>query len=786
MRIWYNKTASKRTVKRAQRADREQNRWQQQALPLGNGMLGITLMGEPYDETVIVNEKTLWTGGPSPKRPDYNGGIIAKDADGRDMKEVFASAREKLKNGEDAEGECQKLVGGTDGYGSYQCAGSWNIRAKKHRAENYSCSLDFDKAEASVIWRQDSERFARSAFVSYPDKVAVIEQTSAVACDWEITYKSRLDAKEISNVGEKNFVLQGQLNDNDLRYAMSCEIVSDGRISVEETGWKVHGATRFAIIFTIKTDYKDEYPRYRSGESAEDLRSAVVELAANAASLGVERLRENHSADWKNIYGKASFSLHANEPQISTDKLVRNYIRLNSNDKKWIEQLLFAYGRYLMASSSRKDDVLPNNLQGIWNISDSPAWASDYHLNINLQMNYWIAPLAGLLDCGEPLVRYLDALRAPGRVSAATYCGIGDGKSESGYLYHTQNTPFGWTCPGWEFKWGWSAVAPAWILHNVYEFYLFGAKEDMLKTIYPMLKEATLTYDSLLDKSGERWVTSPCYSPEHGPITHGNVYEQIFLWQLYSDAIDAATRLNVDEDKIAEWRETLTKLDPLAVGEDGQVLEWYHETQLGAIGEKRHRHVSHLMGLYPCALIDESDLKWLEATKVSLEDRGDKSTGWATALRLCLWARLYDGDRAYKVAERLIANNIYQNLWDTHPPFQIDGNFGYSAGVCEMLIHSHGKAVKLLPTLPKAWAEGSVRGLGARGGFALDFSWKGGDWKEVSVHSHVGGEFKIVVKEDVKVTDGNVTEVQIRREDDIVSWQCEKGHVYRVCKKKSC
>ena len=163
------------------------------------------------------------------------------------------------------------------------------------------------------------------------------------------------------------------------------------------------------------------------------------------------------------------FSLGASEPQIPTDKLLRNYIRSNEKDKRWIEQLLFAYGRYLMISSSRKDDALPNNLQGIWNCSDSPAWASDYHLNINLQMNYWMAPLTGLIDCEMPLIRYLQALRAPGRVTASTYCGIGDGKSESGFLYHTQNTPFGWTCPGWEFCWGWSAVAPAWILHNVYE-----------------------------------------------------------------------------------------------------------------------------------------------------------------------------------------------------------------------------------------------------------------------------------------------------------------------------
>ncbi|MDE7070442.1 MAG: glycoside hydrolase family 95 protein [Clostridia bacterium] len=784
MRIWYNKTASKRLIKLGQRVDKAQNRWQQQALPLGNGMLGITVTGEPYNESVVVNEKTLWTGGPSPKRPNYNGGNLNKTKDGLDMKEVFASAREQLKRGENADEICKKLVGDTNGYGSYQCAGVWRIRSKNRKVENYSFALDFDKAEAIAIWRKSSERFARNAFVSYPDKVAVIEQTSAVPCDWELTWESRVDGAERCNLDKTSMLMQGQLKDNALKYVMSCRLVCNGVVVATDKGWKVQSATKTALIFTYKTDYSDNYPTYRSGKSDVEMKEEVLELTDNAVRMGVEKLRENHVKDWKALYASMEFSLGASEPQIPTDKLLRNYIRSNEKDKRWIEQLLFAYGRYLMISSSRKDDVLPNNLQGIWNCSDSPAWASDYHLNINLQMNYWMAPLTGLIDCEMPLIRYLQALRAPGRVTASTYCGIGDGKSESGYLYHTQNTPFGWTCPGWEFCWGWSAVAPAWILHNVYETYLFSANKQLLEEIYPMLKEATLTYDALMDKSGERWLISPSFSPEHGPITHGNTFDQIFIWQLYSDAIDAGSKLGEDEEKIEEWKEVLSKLKPIEVGVDNQILEWYHEKQLGSVGEKHHRHVSHLMGLYPCALIGKNDSELLQATKVSLEDRGGKSTGWATALRLCLWARLYDGERAYKLVERLINNNIYQNLWDTHPPFQIDGNFGYVAGVCEMLVHSHGNAVKLLPTLPNEWSEGSVRGLCVRGGFAIDFSWKKCNWKEISVHTLTEGEFRLEVVQDVKVTDGNVIEVEVVRDGNIVSWHCEKGHVYRVCKKK--
>ncbi len=784
MRIWYNKTASKRLIKLGQRVDKAQNRWQQQALPLGNGMLGITVTGEPYNESVVVNEKTLWTGGPSPKRPNYNGGNLDKTKDGLDMKEVFTGAREQLKRGENADEICKKLVGDTNGYGSYQCAGVWRIRSKNRKVENYSFALDFDKAEAIAIWRKSSERFARNAFVSYPDKVAVIEQSSAVPCDWELIWESRVDGAERCNLDKTSMLIQGQLKDNALKYVMSCRLVCNGVVVATDKGWRVQSATKTALIFTYKTDYSDNYPTYRNGKSDAEMKEEVLELTDSAVRMGVEKLRENHVKDWKELYASMEFSLGASEPQIPTDKLLRNYIRSNEKDKRWIEQLLFAYGRYLMISSSRKDDALPNNLQGIWNCSDSPAWASDYHLNINLQMNYWMAPLTGLIDCEMPLIRYLQALRAPGRVTASTYCGIGDGKSESGFLYHTQNTPFGWTCPGWEFCWGWSAVAPAWMLHNVYEIYLFSANKHLLEEIYPMLKEATLTYDALMDKSGERWLISPSFSPEHGPITHGNTFDQIFIWQLYSDVIDAGSKLGEDEEKIEEWKEVLSKLKPIEVGVDNQILEWYHEKQLGSVGEKHHRHVSHLMGLYPCALIGNNDSELLQATKVSLEDRGDKSTGWATALRLCLWARLYDGGRAYKLVERLINNNIYQNLWDTHPPFQIDGNFGYVAGVCEMLAHSHGNAVKLLPTLPNEWSEGSVRGLRVRGGFAIDFSWKKCNWKEISVHALAEGEFRLEVVQDVKVTDGNVLEVEVVRDGNIVAWHCEKGHVYRVCKKK--
>nr|MDE7216076.1 hypothetical protein [Clostridia bacterium] len=608
----------------------------------------------------------------------------------------------------------------------------------------------------------------------------VITQTSEFARDWEILWKNRAKGNTDVKIDGNILDFGVKLDDNDLAFAMTMKIESDGEIVATDCGWSVKGAKEILLLFTCKTDYLDEYPHYRTGESLQDIREKSLKVVFDASAKGVAALEQRHLEDWRAAYETFEFSLNTKDPEIPTDKLLSKYTKVDPNAKRHLESLLFAYGRYLLLSSSRKDDILPCNLQGIWNIYDSPAWSSDYHLNINLQMNYWLAPLCGLTDCGLPLVRYLEKLREPGRITANTYCGIGDGKSESGYLYHTQNTPFGWTCPGWEFRWGWSSAAVAWILHNIYELYLFSADKELLKEIYPMIKEATYTYDALLDKTQERWVTSPCFSPEHGPITRGNVYEQVFLQQLYKDVIDGAIALGVDEDKIDYWKEICDRLKPIEIGEDGQMLEWYHETKLGSIGEKKHRHVSHLMALYPCALIDGDKKDVLDAVRVSLEDRGDKSTGWATALRLCLWARLYDGARAYRLVERLISNNIYQNLWDTHPPFQIDGNFGYTAGVCELLAHSHGNAVRLLPTLPPAWKDGSVKGLGLRGGFVVDMKWNGGRWTELKLKSATDSTFTMYCDRDIRVTDNDGRVVEVGKDGDKAFWQCKKNKEYHI------
>ena len=449
--------------------------------------------------------------------------------------------------------------------------------------------------------------------------------------------------------------------------------------------------------------------------------------------------------------------------------------------RRSLEELLYQYGRYLTIAASRDGDMLPSNLQGIWNHSDRPMWNCDYHLNINLQMNYWPTFTGNLAECAAPLLRYVKALCAPGRVTAAVYTGHESTETaHNGFLYHTQNTPFGWTCPGWEFSWGWSPVAVAWILHNIYEMYEYTCDKALLETdIYPMLTEAADYFESLLAEKDGRLVTVPCFSPEHGPRTAGNTYEQSMLWQLLYDVTESAKALGIDEEKTAHRLEIMEKLRPIEIGESGQIKEWYHEKALGTIGERQHRHLSHLLGLYPGNLINRhKNPEDNAAAKVSLDDRGDRSTGWAMAQRICARARTGDGDRALTLIGMLVQYGLYVNLWDTHPPFQIDGNYGFTAAVTEMLMQSHLGQIDLLPALPAAWQNGEIRGLVARGNFELAFSWKNGTLQDAEVRSRAGGVCKIALENGkLAFRDGSACTYD---ENGCLVFDTEKGETYHL------
>lgn len=794
MRINFDKSASKLGLNLFLSAKSKENDiWQQNSLPIGNGMLGGSIYGEVFNERVIFNEKTLWKGGPSPKRPDYNGGnLTGKDENGKTVNDYYQEVKKLFAEGKDKEASalCDKLVGLEEGYGSYQCWGEINfdMQHKSKKIVDYKRYLSLDNAIAGVNYNCGESKFEREYFASYPDKVLVIKLTSdgADKLDMNISFPSAHGG--ISEAKGNTICTYGKLEDNDLQYYSRMDVITSGEVKAQNSTLSVNGASRVVLVVSAATDYAPVYPNYRTGESAEELAGKVNVIVEKAVKKGFENLKADHIKDYTALYNKVSFDLGAKDLEITTDKLLKKYRSgiIKPSQKRYIEQLLYNYGRYLTIASSRSTDLLPSNLQGLWNNRDNPPWASDYHMNVNLQMNYWPTYSTNLAECAIPLVNYVDSLREPGRVTAETYLGIASGEGEqNGFVFHTQNTPFGWTCPGWDFSWGWSPAATAWILQNVYEYYEYTGDTQYLKDkIYPMLKEASLYFKQALveDKATGRLVTVPTYSPEHGPRTMGNTYEQSLIWQLFNDTIKAAKVLNVDGALVSELEGKINRLNPIEIGESGQIKEWYHEKKLGQIGQTNHRHLSHMLGLFPGDLINkDTHPEWLEAAKVSLNKRGDKSTGWAMGQRINTWARVGDGDRAYKLIGQLFKSGLYSNLWDVHPPFQIDGNFGYTAGVTEMLMQSNLGYIELLPALPKDWAKGKIDGIIARGNFEISMQWEDLKITSLSIISHNGGICAIKLgTTKVVIKDSNGNPVEYKVDGEKVVFATQKGIQYKL------
>ncbi len=822
--LWYDKPAS-RTPRgwvgtAGVRANTKDDQWQRSTLPIGNGKLGGTVWGEISAERITFNEETLWTGGPGPNRSYEGGNDVNRGRNGAALRELNA----ELDTGKTTVRNPGNLTGGFDAQsqGSFQSWGELNLASDIPLDADifaYERALDLNTGIASVHFNYANTDYMREYFVSNPDDVMVLRLTAEgdqklntdVALPLHTGWTRQSEQVTIDN---GTLTSSGVLRNNGLLYNAKIKAVVEGEgatVGASDAGdaLSVKGATALTLYIAAATDYKQVYPTYRTGEDAQALDQRLAKAVNAAATKGYDAVRAAHIADHSALYDRVDIELgqapsYGGEGTMTTDALLSAYKNdtLDEAHKRTLEMLIYDYGRYMTIASSRANSQLPSNLQGIWSsTADDRAhgatpWGADFHLNVNLQMNYWPTYSANLAESAMPLIDYVEGLVEPGRVTAKVYAGastpagtpIGEGQ---GFMAHTENTAYGWTTPGLSFSWGWSPAAVPWILQNVYEYYEYTGDEKLLRErIYPLLKEEANFYVNYMLKKGnrpagdgkERLTTGVAYSPEHGPMgTDGNTYESSLVWQLLQDVQEAAKILGVDANLVSSestcsvenwaktgdsftsadanrtWACAQSLLSPIEVGDSGQIKEWFFEGELGKDSagapipgyQGGHRHLSHMLGLFPGDLITVDNSAFMDAAKVSLNTRGDDATGWGVGQRINSWARTGDGDRAYLLITKQLKNAMYPNLFDAHPPFQIDGNFGNTSGVNEMLVQSNSTFVKdgtsyhnyinLLPALPTAWAEGQVTGLKTRGDFTINMRWDEGQVDELVIHSNKGG-----------------------------------------------
>lgn len=742
LRLWYDKPAID---------------WMTEALPLGNGYMGVMFSGGYDSEHLQFSEGTLWAGGPG-SHPEYNFGL-REGASGY-MSEVrkllednrFSEAHRLANN------ELTGIINPKEGlsfgdYGAQQTMGDLfvNIIDQSPEINDYFREVNISEGIGRVFYKAGEVNHSRKFFGCYPEKLMVYQfENDAMGGSKYILQIETPHNIDYFDFEDDILRMRGHVADNNLEFETVLKIFSDGTVIFDEGKLTVSDATTLSVIHTAATEYMPEFPDYRG----HDYKQANDAVLSRASELSIDDLVEIHTEDYQELFNRVSLRLEGpSADSLPTGLRLSKYA--SGSEDMGLEELYFQYGRYLMISSSRPG-TMPMHLQGKWNNSTNPPWAADYHTNINLQMLYWPAEVTNLSECHTPLIDYLQTLVIPGRKSAETFFGA------RGWIVNTMNNIWGYTSPGWNFPWGFFPAGAGWLCQHAWEHFAFSADTVYLREkAYPLMEEAALFWiDYLIENEEGYLVSNPSYSPEHGGISTGASMDHQIAWDLLNNCINALEILEKDREKKEFFIEVRDKISPPKIGSWGQLQEWNEDVD---DPDSRHRHVSHLFALHPGNQISMSKTPELaDAARISLEARGDGGTGWSLAWKINFWARFQEGDRAHSLLRRLLrptgfqghdmtdGGGSYNNLLCAHPPFQLDGNMGGTAGIAEMLIQSHDGMIYLLPALPQSWKNGRLSGIRARGGYSLDFSWENGRFARGIIYGKPGAGGFIKINDEVR------------------------------------